>query len=93
MDGGRESVLRASFKKVEKEIPQMTYSRSRGLFAGIDLDGTVLAQNDADTKTMYGSDVPFARVLEGNQPALVSARPFVSTVAKEFASDKKSKKS
>ena len=32
----------------------LTYSRSKGLFAGIDLDGTVLSQNQDDTRTMYG---------------------------------------
>ena len=59
----------------------LTYSRSRGLFAGIDLDGTVLAQNDQDTKVMYGSDVPFERVLKGEQAITTDARPFVHTVA------------
>ncbi len=66
----------------------LTYSRSRGLFAGVDLDGTVLAQNDQDTKTMYGSDVPFERVLKGNQATPIDARPFVRTVAERFVNAK-----
>src|SRR5471030_2344823 len=37
----------------------LTYSRSQGLFAGIDLDGTVLSQNHDDTKDFYGSDLNF----------------------------------
>ena len=64
----------------------LTYSRSRGLFAGIDLDGTVLAQNDQDTKVMYGSDVSFERVLKGDQATPTDARPFVHTVAEQFVS-------
>ncbi len=64
----------------------LTYSRSQGLFAGIDLNGTVVNQNTEDTRTFYGSDVPFATILEGNKVTPVSARPFVRTVAKYFRS-------
>lgn len=62
----------------------LTYSRSKGLFAGLDLDGTVLSQNQDDTRTEYGSDVPFESVLKGNQPVPEDARPFVRTVARYF---------
>ena len=67
----------------------LTYSRSKGLFAGIDLSGSVLSQNTEDTRTEYGSDVPFEKVLNGGVPTPVSARPFVRTVAKYFVSAKK----
>ncbi len=66
----------------------LTYSRSRGLFAGIDLDGTVLSQNADDTRTFYGANLPFADVLKGNQPTPASAKPFVRTVARYFAASK-----
>ncbi len=62
----------------------LTYSRSKGLFAGIDLDGTVLSQNQEDTRTFYGADLPYEQVLKGNQPTPEDARPFVRTVAKYF---------
>ena len=62
----------------------LTYSRSKGLFAGIDLDGTVLSQNTDDTRTEYGADVPFEGVLHGATPTRPNARPFVHTVAKYF---------
>lgn len=62
----------------------LSYSRSKGLFAGIDLDGTVLSQNQDGTHTLYGTDVPFKTVLEGNQSTPPEARPFVRTVAKYF---------
>jgi SH3 domain-containing YSC84-like protein 1 len=62
----------------------LTYSRSKGLFAGINLDGTVLSQNEEDTRRMYGANVPYAEVLKGNQVTPVAARPFVHTVAKYF---------
>ncbi len=66
----------------------LTYSRSKGLFAGIDLDGTVLSQNADDTRTMYGADIPFEAVLKGNQATPADAQPFVRTVAKYFVISK-----
>jgi len=62
----------------------LTYSRSRGLFAGLDLDGTVLSQNGDDTRIEYGADVPFEGVLHGSQPTPENAKRFVHTVAKYF---------
>jgi lipid-binding SYLF domain-containing protein len=62
----------------------LTYSRSKGLFAGIDLDGTVLSQNQDDTRIVYGDALPFETILKGNQATPEEARPFVRTVAKYF---------
>jgi lipid-binding SYLF domain-containing protein len=66
----------------------LTYSRSRGLFAGLDLDGTILSQNADDTRTEYGADIPFETVLHGNKPTPDNARHFVHTVAKYFVVSK-----
>jgi SH3 domain-containing YSC84-like protein 1 len=62
----------------------LSYSRSKGLFAGIDLDGTVLSQNQDATAGLYGSAIPFNTVLDGSTPTPPEARPFVRTVAKYF---------
>jgi lipid-binding SYLF domain-containing protein len=62
----------------------LTYSRSKGLFAGINLDGTVLSQNEEATRAIYGENVPYTEVLKGNQVTPMVARPFVRTVAKYF---------
>jgi lipid-binding SYLF domain-containing protein len=62
----------------------LTYSRSKGLFAGLDLDGTVLSQNDEDTRTEYGANVPFSGVLQGQVEVPDDARPFVRAIARYF---------
>jgi SH3 domain-containing YSC84-like protein 1 len=62
----------------------LTWSRSKGLFAGIDLDGTVLSQDGDDTRIIYGADVPFKVILAGGQPVPEDAKPFVRTVARYF---------
>ncbi len=66
----------------------LTYSRSKGLFAGIDLDGTVLSQNTNDTRAEYGAAVPYKTVLQGGVPTPDNARPFVMSVAKYFVTAK-----
>ena len=62
----------------------LTYSRSRGVFAGVDLTGDVVNQNIDDTKTFYGKDIPYASILRGTSPAPAPARPLVANVAKMF---------
>ncbi len=66
----------------------LTWSRSRGLFAGIDLDGTTLSQNQDDTRTFYGTDIPFPTILHGDVVTPEAGRPFVHTVAKYFVDSK-----
>jgi lipid-binding SYLF domain-containing protein len=66
----------------------LTYSRSQGLFAGLDLDGTVLSQNADDTRTEFGADVPFDVVLHGNKTVPENASAFVRTVAHFFVVSK-----
>jgi len=68
----------------------LTYSRSKGLFAGLDLDGTVLSQNQDDTRLQYGANIPFDTILNGNQPVPDNATAFVRTVAKSFVVSKES---
>ncbi|HEX3892047.1 MAG TPA: lipid-binding SYLF domain-containing protein [Terracidiphilus sp.] len=58
----------------------LTYSRSRGLFAGIDLNGDVVHQNRSDTEKVYGHDISYGRILSGSVPTPPAAAHFISTV-------------
>jgi lipid-binding SYLF domain-containing protein len=62
----------------------LTWSRSKGLFAGIDLDGAVVNQNNGDTQEFYGVQYPFETILKGDVVVPEEARPFVRSVAKYF---------
>ncbi len=62
----------------------LTYSRSKGLFAGVDLTGDVVNQNQDDTRTYYGGDVPYQKILSGSVPTPASARHFIFTVNQMF---------
>jgi len=61
-----------------------TYSRSKGLFAGIDLTGDVVNQNQDDTRTYYGHDIPYQKVLSGSVATPAGAEHFVRTVNELF---------
>jgi lipid-binding SYLF domain-containing protein len=58
----------------------LTYSRTRGLFAGTNLNGASLTQDQDDTRALYGSDVTFAQILNGKIPAPQASRPFLEAV-------------
>jgi lipid-binding SYLF domain-containing protein len=62
----------------------LSYSRNRGLFAGIDLDGTSVSQNNEDTELYYGAPNSFESILKGNVPVPAGAIPFVREVAHYF---------
>lgn len=66
----------------------LTYSRSKGLFAGLDLTGDVLSQNEDQTRAEYGSNMAADSILGGGTPTPADARPFVRTVAKYFVVSK-----
>jgi lipid-binding SYLF domain-containing protein len=62
----------------------LTYSRSKGLFAGIDLDGTTVSQNTEDTSIFYGGPHTFEEILKGNVLPPEESKPFLRTIAKYF---------
>jgi SH3 domain-containing YSC84-like protein 1 len=60
----------------------LTYSRSRGLFAGLELSGAVVKQDKSSTREFYGHVVPFKKCLTGEIEAPKGAYPFLNTLAK-----------
>ncbi|HLI04010.1 MAG TPA: lipid-binding SYLF domain-containing protein [Terracidiphilus sp.] len=66
----------------------LSYSRNKGLFAGIDLDGTSVSQNKEDTDVYYGAPHTFEDILHGRVEVPAGAVPFVRTVAHDFVEAK-----
>jgi len=69
----------------------LTYSRSKGLFAGIDLNGTVVSQNQEDTEIYYGHPHGFDAILKGTVAPPAGSVDFVKDVAHYFMEAKASK--
>lgn len=66
----------------------LSYSRNKGVFAGISLDGTSVTQNQDDTNTYYGAPHTFESILHGNVAVPSGAVPFVRLVAHDFVNAK-----
>jgi SH3 domain-containing YSC84-like protein 1 len=62
----------------------LTWSRSRGVFAGIDLSGVSVTQNKGDTDALNGSGHSYDQILGGDVPPPPSARPFLHTIEQYF---------
>ncbi|MGO8983241.1 MAG: lipid-binding SYLF domain-containing protein [Terriglobales bacterium] len=59
----------------------LTYSRSKGVFAGLTLEGAVVEQDNDSTRAIYGENMRFREILSGHVPAPASAEPFMKAVA------------
>ena len=60
----------------------LTYSRARGIFAGVSLNGAVVKQDKSSTREFYGHMVTFKAALTGAVEAPGEANPFLSSLAK-----------
>lgn len=59
----------------------LTYSRARGVFAGVSLNGAVLKQDKDSTREFYGHMVTFRAALTGEVDPPRVANPFLTTLA------------
>ena len=59
----------------------LSYSRSKGLFAGAALEGAVIETADKDMRDVYGPNVTAREVLFGNVKPLEEVTAFAKTVA------------
>jgi lipid-binding SYLF domain-containing protein len=60
----------------------LTYSRARGVFAGVSLNGAVVKQDKDSTRDFYGHMVTFKAALTGEVDPPAAANPFLSSLAK-----------
>jgi lipid-binding SYLF domain-containing protein len=61
----------------------LTYSRTRGIFAGISLEGAVLSQDDDANRRLYGAKVsPRDLLLEPGQPIPAPAKGLIAALDK-----------
>jgi lipid-binding SYLF domain-containing protein len=59
----------------------LTYSRSKGVFAGLTLEGAVVEQDNDSTHAIYGKDMSFRSILSGKASTPASADAFVKAVS------------
>ncbi|MGA2672112.1 MAG: lipid-binding SYLF domain-containing protein [Terracidiphilus sp.] len=66
----------------------LSYSRNKGLFAGVSLDGTSVSQNSEDTEIYFGGTHTFESILKGEVAVPAGAVPFVRATAHYFVEAK-----
>jgi lipid-binding SYLF domain-containing protein len=59
----------------------LTYSRSRGVFAGLTLEGAVVEEDNDSTRAIYGQSPSFRTILSGKTSTPKSAEAFVRAVS------------
>ena len=59
----------------------LTYSRSKGVFAGLTLEGAVIQQDNDSTRAIYGHHMMFRSILSGKAATPASAVEFVKAVS------------
>ncbi|MGA2673480.1 MAG: lipid-binding SYLF domain-containing protein [Terracidiphilus sp.] len=64
--------------KLNTEV--LTYSRAKGVFAGLTLTGAAIRRDDDSTEAIYGHDVSTRRILGGEVAVPDSARSFLDAV-------------
>jgi lipid-binding SYLF domain-containing protein len=67
----------------------LSYSRSRGLFAGVALKGSTLRADNEDNKDLYGKQVKHEDILRGKVPAPASAKPLLDSISRYSVVEKK----
>src|ERR1700676_4125579 len=82
---GRDAAADTDWK-MKAEV--LTYSRARGVFAGIDLNGSAITQDKDETRLLYGKFLPFSEILDGKVRPRAGSEPFLEAVRKYFSSSK-----
>jgi SH3 domain-containing YSC84-like protein 1 len=59
----------------------LTYSRSKGVFAGLTLEGAVVEQDNDSTNAIYGKHMSFRNILSGKASTPASADAFLKAVS------------
>lgn len=75
--------------KLNTEI--LSYSRAKGLFAGVELNGAKIRQDDDTTKALYGRQISFQELLGGRVRTPREAEILVREIEKDFIEAQASK--
>jgi SH3 domain-containing YSC84-like protein 1 len=74
---GRQATAGTDWK-LNTEV--LSYSRSKGVFAGLTLEGAVVEQDNDSTRAIYGEHMRFRDILSGSVPVPASAAAFLQAV-------------
>jgi lipid-binding SYLF domain-containing protein len=79
----------ATDAKLNSEI--LAYSRAKGLFAGLELNGAAVKPDNDSNAAFYGNNINWRETLSGNVKAPAGADPFIDAVHKYFVESREDK--
>jgi lipid-binding SYLF domain-containing protein len=74
---GRDS---SAMTDAEMHAEILTYSRSRGIFGGLDLGGAAVTADEQSNKELYGEAITNKEILNGSPKTPPEARQFIHTL-------------
>ena len=60
----------------------LSYSRSKGVFAGLELKGTTLNQDNNANKALYGKEIDAKEIMAGQPKSPAAAKPLIDVLTK-----------
>ena len=63
-------------------VDAVTYARTRGVFAGMNITGSSITEDEGDARTLYGSPMNLADILGGKIQPAATGETFLNTVQK-----------
>jgi hypothetical protein len=92
LQNGRDAALEEAIKQIKEvrhasagtdwklDTEILTYSRAKGAFAGLTLEGASIRQDDDSRKAIYGTKVTTRALLLGKVPVPPVAKPFLAEI-------------
>ena len=66
-----------SYNAASMNVDVLTYSRSKGLFAGVSLEGASMESDKDANKSLYGKEISATEIVDGKQAIVPSAKGLV----------------
>jgi lipid-binding SYLF domain-containing protein len=63
-------------------VDVLTYTRSKGLFAGVSLEGATMDTDNDANRALYGKDISAQNIVQGTEPIVSAAKPLISLLDK-----------
>jgi lipid-binding SYLF domain-containing protein len=76
---GREASAQTD---ITMRAEMLAWSRSRGLYVGIALQGSTIRQDTSETKELYGREIPNKEIVTGKVPPPAAAQGFMAALGK-----------
>ncbi len=70
------------YNAASMHVDVLTYSRSKGLFAGVSLEGATMDSDDDANKALYGKSIGAKDIVEGGQAVVPAAKPLIDELDK-----------